>query len=55
MIYDNIHIKIPKPEKDRFQRALSKRLQRQSDVLRDAIRRYCEDAERMGTDKTWKP
>jgi hypothetical protein len=51
----SIYIKIPKPEKDRFQRALAKRLQRQSDVLRDAIRRYCEDAERMGEPKTWKP
>jgi hypothetical protein len=55
MAHVSITFQLPKPEKDRFQRALAKRLQRQSDVLRDAIRRYCDDAERMGEPKTWKP
>jgi metal-responsive CopG/Arc/MetJ family transcriptional regulator len=55
MARTKITFELPDEEKDRFQRALAKRLQRQSDVLRDAIRRYCDDAERMAEPKTWKP
>jgi metal-responsive CopG/Arc/MetJ family transcriptional regulator len=45
---DSIHVKLPKELKDRFTRALHKRLQTRAKVLRRAIEEYCDEADRMG-------
>jgi metal-responsive CopG/Arc/MetJ family transcriptional regulator len=49
-----INVKLPEPLKKRFAKALEKRMQNQSRVLRAAIERYCEEADRMGTPKRIK-
>ena len=45
---ESINLKLPKALKERFNRALNKRLQTRAKVLRRAIEEYCEEADRMG-------
>ena len=45
---DYINLKLPKALKERFNRALHKRLQTRAKVLRRAIEEYCEEVERTG-------
>jgi metal-responsive CopG/Arc/MetJ family transcriptional regulator len=51
---DYINLKLPKALKERFNRALNKRLQTRARVLRRAIEEYCDETDRMGTPKRIK-
>ena len=51
----HLTVRLPKADRDRFTKALKKRVQSKSQVLRAMIDQYCKDAERMGTPKLYKP
>ena len=51
----HLTVRLPKADRDRFTKALKKRVQSKSQVLRAMIDQYCKDAERMGTTKLYKP
>jgi len=48
-----INVKISSALRERFTQALAKRMQNQSKVLRAFMERYCEEAERMRTPKSF--